>query len=390
MTVHYRDEVTERTSTLVEGFDDFVKIGSGASSTVYRARQVRMGRPVAVKVLHTDLSNERDRRVFERECRAMGVLSRHPHIVTVYSDATTLDGRACLVMELYHGNYRERLDSGGALALPELLEVGVKVGGALQAAHDMGVVHRDIKPHNIFLSDFGEPALGDFGISTIDDERSITAGTGLSVAYAAPEVVDDGSGDFLSDVYSLSASLFHLGAGHAPFAAGGVRSVMRRILEDDPPPIARPDAPASLDELLQRGMAKDPSDRPESAEELARTLRDVQHELGLEPTALPLRTADGRSGIRDATADRRAFGDGGHEGGTPTVAADREHDPEATLRRGRPVSSPSAAVPPSDAAGVGGEIDRRARPGLDRSWWIDGTIAVAVLALVVFALVRML
>ncbi|MEM9748199.1 MAG: hypothetical protein AAF945_15995 [Actinomycetota bacterium] len=74
--------MTEHTSTLVDGFDDFVKIGSGASSTVYRARQIRMDRPVAIKVLHADLSSDRDRRVFERECRAMGVLSRHPHLVT--------------------------------------------------------------------------------------------------------------------------------------------------------------------------------------------------------------------------------------------------------------------------------------------------------------------
>ena len=130
-----------------------------------------------------------------------------------------------------------------------VLDVGVKIAGALQTAHDRGLLHRDIKPNNLFVSEFGEPALGDFGISTLDDERSISGGGGLTVHYAPPEVLEGSPATPLSDVYSLAATLYTLLEGTRPFApvAGARQSVgelARRIMLEEPPR-ARP-APLSL------------------------------------------------------------------------------------------------------------------------------------------------
>ncbi len=313
----------------VEGYEGFRRIGTGGFSAVYRARQSSLGREVAVKVLHADLSSPAERRTFERECRAMGKLSAHPNIVTVYSEAFTSEGRPCIVMELYGRSYRERLDASGPLALGELLELGVKLGGALQSAHDAGVLHRDLKPHNVFVSDFGEPALGDFGISSIDDERSITSAGGLSIAYAAPEVLEEAQASVASDVYGLGATLYHLAGGSAPFAADDLRTTVRRILTDEVRPLERPDAPAELDAFFGRALAKRPADRYRSAAELAEALRAVQRSCGFDVTPIPFRRtdADGAGGARSS----------GSAGGAGTG--------ERTVPRTRPGSTPAMSAP---------------------------------------------
>ncbi len=200
-------------SVSVEGFGDLERIGSGGFSVVYRARQLSMNREVAIKVLNAGFATEAERRTFERECHALGQLSHHPNIVTVFSDAITTDGRPCIVMELYRTTYRQRIAETGPIGIAEALSTGVRVAGALHVAHTHGVLHRDIKPHNIFVSQYGEPALGDFGISTLDDERSHSGASGLSVAYAAPEILEDAKAEVTSDVYALAATLYHLVAG---------------------------------------------------------------------------------------------------------------------------------------------------------------------------------
>lgn len=278
---------------VIEGVTDLERIGSGGFSVVYRGRERVMSRDVAVKVLNSGITTESERRTFERECRALGQLSAHPNIVTVYRPAFTTDMRPCIVMELYHGNYRDRLDRTGPLPFDELLAVGVRIAGALHTAHQAGVLHRDLKPHNIFLSAYGEPALGDFGISTIDDERShsVSDASGLSVAYAAPEVLEDSEASVASDVYSLGATLYHLAAGTAPFASGDLRTTVRRILTDPPPPLPRTDVPPGLDRALRSALAKEPGDRLPSAQAFAELLREVQSRAGLTPTTVPTAAA---------------------------------------------------------------------------------------------------
>ena len=136
---------------MIDGFSDLVAIGSGGFSMVYRAHELALDRAVAVKVLNTGLTSERERRDFERECKALGQLN-HPDVVTVYRPAFTDDGRPCIVMALYERNFRDQLDASGPLPPAELLDVGIRMAVALHVAHRRGVLHRDVKPHNIFRS----------------------------------------------------------------------------------------------------------------------------------------------------------------------------------------------------------------------------------------------
>jgi serine/threonine protein kinase len=272
----------------VDGYGELERIGSGGFSVVYRARQVSMNREVAIKVLNSSFASEAERRTFERECHALGQLSHHPNIVTVFNDAITTDGRPCIVMELYRTTYRQRIGESGPVPVGEALSTGVRIAGALQVAHEHGVLHRDIKPHNIFVSQYGEPALGDFGISTLDDERSHSGASGLSVAYAAPEILEDSAAETASDVYSLAATLYHLVAGTSPFASAELRTTVRRILSEPPPSVDRADCPPGLSRVLARAMSKDPADRPASAYEFAEMLREVQARAGLARTPVPM------------------------------------------------------------------------------------------------------
>lgn len=296
-------------SVRVDGFDDLEPIGRGGFSYVFSARQRDFNRRVALKVLSFGLADERERRSFERECRAMGLVSQHPHIVTVFNAAFTTTKQPCIVMELYSGGtLGERLKREGRLPVGVVLDVGVKIAGALQTAHDRGLLHRDIKPQNLFVSEFGEPALGDFGISTLDDERSVSGGGGLTVHYAPPEVLEGQVASSSSDVYSLAATLYTLLDGARPFAppAGARQSIgelARRIMLEEPPTMRRDDVPRSLALLLAGTMSKRPEHRPASAAALGQELQRVQAELGLSITPLPLATP-----LPDAPSSRDASG----------------------------------------------------------------------------------
>ena len=245
-------------------------------------------------MLSFGLADERERRSFERECRAMGLVSQHPHIVTVFNSAFTSTKQPCIVMELYSGGTMiDRQRREGSLSVATVLDVGVKISGALQTAHDRGLLHRDIKPQNLFISEFGEPALGDFGISTLDDERSISGSGGLTVHYAPPEVLEGAPASPISDLYSFAATLFTLLEGARPFAAGADRrqsvgELARRIMLEEPPRPGRSDVPRSLADLLARTMAKEPGRRPPSAAAFGQELQRIQSELGVPVTTLPV------------------------------------------------------------------------------------------------------
>ena len=213
------------------GFDDVTEVGHGGFGVVYRCAQPSLDRTVAVKVLTSDLDPDNVER-FVREQRAMGKLSDHPHIVTIHEVGTTATGRPFIVMPYYAKDSLEALiRRHGPLDSNEAVSMGVKLAGALQAAHSGGVVHRDVKPGNILLSDYGEPQLTDFGIARIAGGFQTTTGviTG-SPAYTAPEVLEGATPTPQSDVYSLGATLFCAMTGHAAFERRSGEKVVAQFL----------------------------------------------------------------------------------------------------------------------------------------------------------------
>jgi serine/threonine protein kinase len=356
----------------IDGYTDLIKIGAGGFSVVYSAHEQALNRMVAIKVLNSGLTTESERRAFERECKALGQLD-HPDIVRVYRSAYTGEDRPCIVMELYESNFRDVLSSTGALPPAILLDVGVRMAVALHVAHTKGMLHRDVKPHNIFRSRYGDPALGDFGISTVIGERTQSGPGGLSIAYAAPELLEEGVIGPAADVYALAATLYHLASGRPPFDAGDLRHTVRKILTEDAPPVGRQDLPAGFDRVIRAALAKDPTLRPVSALVFAEMLREVQARGGHPQTAIKLELGDS-NGRPSVTPDAKS--------GEPVIvrpspnliepAASREISSGATvMRRQRDAPAP-AAVP--------------AQPVSGRRSWIAGGAAVVAVALVVIGI----
>ncbi len=261
-------------------------LGSGGFGAVYAATDTDLDRPVAVKVFH-DLRDPTDLARFDRERKAMGRLTGHPNIVTLYHTGYTAHGQPYLLMELVDGgSLGDRLKARGPLPWPEAVDHAAAVSRALAHAHQRGVLHRDVKPANILI-DGGLAKLADFGIARLTDTDRTASGTLLaSLAHAAPETFSDRR-DERSDVYSLGSTLFHLIAGRPPFHRDGDESQMallHRVVHEPPPLLGPALAPPELDQLLQRALAKDPALRPATAMELAVALDRCAAATGGEPT----------------------------------------------------------------------------------------------------------
>lgn len=279
----------------IEGYERAVEIGRGGFSVVYRVWEAALERDVAVKVVSTDLqSAEVDR--FARECAAIGRLAGHPNIVTVYRAGRRAPGEAFIAMEfLSEGSLAERV-ARQPLAWADAVDIGVKLAGAIESAHRAGVLHRDVKPANVMLSRYGEAKLGDFGIARMEGRRETSTGVvAASWDHAPPEVIDGSRPSSVSDVYSLASTIFTLIDGRPPFGRDRAESfgaLLARIVRDPVRPL--PSAvPGPVAEVVYRGLAKDPSERPESAAAFGRQLQAAQAAAGRRVTALPLALDDG-------------------------------------------------------------------------------------------------
>ncbi|HET7380932.1 MAG TPA: serine/threonine-protein kinase, partial [Gaiellales bacterium] len=254
------------------------ELGRGGMATVYRSRDLKHDRDVAVKVLRPELAEALGRERFVREVKLAAKL-QHPNILSVF-DSGEADGLLYYVMPLVEGeSLRHRLLREGQLPIDEALRIGREVAEALAYAHSHGVIHRDIKPDNILLSG-GHAIVADFGIA-----RAITAAgadavtsTGITVGtpgYMSPE---QGSGaravDPRSDVYSLGCVLYEMLAGVPPFTGPNAQVILARHSLDAVPPLrtARDTVPASVESAIMRALAKSPADRFPTAEQLARAL----------------------------------------------------------------------------------------------------------------------
>ena len=282
-----------RTVPAIEGIVDLVPIGRGGFGTVFRGYQADINRTVAIKVLNGPAHDREADRRFRREVTAMGAISHHPNVVPVYAIGVAADGRPFLVMPyLPGGTLKDRL---GTLTWQQMVDLGSKMSGALQAAHDVGVLHRDVKPANILWSAWDEPQLGDFGIARLHDATRTAPGLVVaSLTWAAPEVLEGKPASPASDVYSLAASLHAAITGRSPYAPGPdepMATTVARIAAQPPPDLVVLGVPHAVNDVIAAGLAKDPTDRPVSArafgDALVATVAE-QPVRGRQPTRVPV------------------------------------------------------------------------------------------------------
>ncbi len=261
-------------------------------AVVYRARQLSVARPVALKVieLHTGRSDFLQR--FTREAEVIAMLE-HIHILPIYGYGVFEDELAYYAMRLMNTGSLEDALRRGALPLEEALDVFAQIASALQYMHRRGVIHRDLKPSNILLDDTGNAYLSDFGLAHLADLETAFSEESLHIGgspgYIAPEVIEGAPPDILSDIYSLGIILYQMLCGQHPFAnaEGNVSAMLYKHLREKPPPPHQinPRIPAAVEAVVLRALSKNPRERYLSADEMAYELRAAQDK---QPSALDL------------------------------------------------------------------------------------------------------
>ncbi|MEA5456395.1 serine/threonine-protein kinase [Sinomonas sp. JGH33] len=271
------------------GFDYVRVLGSGGFADVFLYQQQLPRRQVAVKVMLSDKLGADTISQFTDEANAMAQLATHPSIVSVYQAGISGDGRPYLVMEycskpnLQTRYRRERLSEA------EALRVGVQIAGAVETAHRAGILHRDIKPANVLVTEYGRPALTDFGIAAT--AGGAVEASGMSVPWSPPEsFASPARSEAPSDVYALGATLYTVLAGRSPFEIPGASNsyidLIGRINTVPVPAIGRADVSSAFEDVLRKAMAKSPGDRFPSAMAFARELQRTQIGLGIQPTPI--------------------------------------------------------------------------------------------------------
>ncbi|NUS73406.1 MAG: protein kinase [Corynebacteriales bacterium] len=264
---------TPQPDSPVPGLSELTVIARGGYATVYRAKQDSVGREVALKVDIRTLQDARDRRRFLREAEAAGRMSGHPHIVHLYDAGVTSDDHPYLVMELCSGgSYATKMRKDGPISATEARSLGIKIADALQAAHESGVLHRDVKPGNILINRYGVPGLADFGLAAVIDashDLSVTVES-LTPAYAPPEVFRLERPAEAGDIYSLCATLYAMLSGKPPRwpATGESPSPMQMVGLFGQPIADILGVPDGLMNVLRKGMAQEKQDRFASAGDL--------------------------------------------------------------------------------------------------------------------------
>ena len=279
-------------------------IGTGGMGEVYRARDGRLGRIVAIKVLRQDLAADPDRvERFEREARSASALN-HPNIVTIH-DAGVEGATSYIAMEWVDGaSLRGLAAAGRPLPVPDVVKIGAQIAEGLAKAHGAGIVHRDLKPENVMVTGDGLVKILDFGLAKLAPAADLgsqlatqSAGTAAgillgTVGYMSPEQATGAVADYRSDQFSLGIILYELASGQRAFRGGSAPQTLAAIIEDEPDPVEthNPRVPPQLSHVIARCLAKNPDGRYESTRDLARDLRDLVHESSAsQAAAAPVR-----------------------------------------------------------------------------------------------------
>ena len=288
-----QEQIATNVSQSINQYKIISPIGAGGMGEVYLAEDTRLKRRVALKFLPVHLTQDkRHLRRFEQEAHAVAALS-HPNVCVIHEVVETEDKRECIVMEYVEGvTLRERIDEH-PLKIGEALDVAIQVASALSAAHAAGIVHRDIKPENIMLRRDGYVKVLDFGLaklterehSSIDTEAptkslfntapGIVMGT---VSYMSPEQARGHQVDARTDIWSLGVVLYEMVTQKQPFSGATMMDVIIAIAERDPVPLSKHGLPTELDRIVSRSLAKDRTQRYQSAEELLIDLKNLKQE----------------------------------------------------------------------------------------------------------------
>jgi len=281
--------------TLVPGtrlgaYEILSPLGAGGMGEVYRARDTKLGREVAIKLLPEHLAaNAEARTRFEREASAIAAL-KHPNIVTIYSIEDS-SGAPFMVMELVEGRTLDAVVAEGGLSLEKFLDVAVPLADAVATAHDKGIIHRDLKPSNILVETDGRVKVLDFGLAKLAESASVATDKTISsnshtqdgqilgtVAYMSPEQAEGLPVDHRSDIFSLGIVLYQMATGTNPFQRQTLVSTLSAILKDTPPSIAEEKRalPPALNEMVARCLAKLPENRYQTCGALRNDLRALQ------------------------------------------------------------------------------------------------------------------
>ncbi|MEW6321296.1 MAG: protein kinase [Acidobacteriota bacterium] len=278
--------------TRIGQYEVRAQLGAGGMGEVYRAHDARLGRDVALKVLHPDVAQDAVRlERFTREARAVAALN-HPHIVTIYSTEEA-DGVRFMTMELVEGRTLDELIPREGLPVARFLELALPLAEALIAAHQKQITHRDLKPGNVMVAADGRVKVLDFGLArleaaapdqTIDATRAVLTGEGTIVGtmpYMSPEQVEGRALDPRSDLFSLGVMFYEMLTGSRPFHGPSSPALMSAILRDAPPPVTerRADVPEGLARLVARCLEKHPEERVQTARDVHNELRHVQKQM---------------------------------------------------------------------------------------------------------------
>jgi serine/threonine protein kinase/tetratricopeptide (TPR) repeat protein len=280
---------------IVGRFEIVAPLGAGSMGEVYHARDLKLRRDVAVKLLSPALATSQEHLLrFEREARAASALN-HPHICTIYDvgQAPEADGRPYLVMELLRGVTLYETMAAGPMSVPTVIGLGVQIADALDAAHGAGIIHRDLKPANVFVTVRGDAKLLDFGLAAViagaadesssgsDSDGPLTSlGTAVgTVLYMSPEQALGDPLDARTDIFSLGLVFYEMLTGRRAFEGRSTTAIVDAILHSSPPGLAATDVstvPKELRKLVARMLEKDRERRPTTAAEIAARLRAVQ------------------------------------------------------------------------------------------------------------------
>ena len=275
--------------TFIGPYEVLTPLGAGGMGEVYRARDGRLGREVALKVLSTDLAASGDHlRRFEQEARAASALN-HPNIITIY-EIGRVDSLAYIAMELIEGRDVRSLLTGEQLPPKQAVRIAVKVADGLAAAHERGIVHRDLKPENLMVSRDGYVKILDFGLAKLvrpftETDTTLphtTPGAVFgTVGYMSPEQASGKAVDYRSDQFALGVILYEMLTGRLPFHAPSAAETLAAIIRTDPKPISlyNEHVPLELTRIVERLLSKDPQDRYTATRDLTHDLREVRDRI---------------------------------------------------------------------------------------------------------------